>query len=1755
MTEQAARTESWNWRGRTVRWLATSIWGASLLMVAALTLASVVAFAGPSDIGTATHEGEFGTDGIGTGSWSTGNITEYREGDEIRFRFEIDTKNEAALSGTLDVAFSLEDATCHFFDGSFELGAIEILVGPDVWTVAKVGSAVPSGNEWVQTIQIDKAAGTSGKIVARVNYTLKLEDNIGLCTGSSQHSRLQDGSVPGDVVSDGLMNVPVPGGRIILFPDITVTKYVDRDGDGTFESTASAGEFEFTLDGATTLLTNSSGTVVFEQVQPDGDHTITEEQIDFSSGTYSFDHGDGTSSTFVGSTATATVYAGNPSSVQNAQSNFYNTAQIPVIAVSKLADKASVSVAGEEITYTYEVSNPGNVSLTVVTLSDDNTDAPPSYVSGDDGNSELDIDETWIYTAIHTVTQAEIDAGGTIDNIATADSSETDPETATESVTVSQDPRYSIEKTVTDVDGEGAEASVDAAGDLISYSIVVTNSGNVTLNNVALIDALLEGANGTLGAKTESLNSDDILEVSEIWTYNGSYTVQQSDINDNGGGDGDIDNTATVSSDELADESDSEAVPISIGPNYSIDKTVTGVDTVGDGILNSANEVIDYQIVVTNDGNVSLTGVSVADPLLEGANGTLGAKTESLNNDDILEVSEIWTYNGSYTVQQSDLDDNGGGDGDIDNNATVSSDELADESDSEAVPISIGPDYSIDKTVTGVDTVGDGILNSANEVIDYQIVVTNDGNVSLTGVSVADPLLEGANGTLGAKTESLNNDDILEVGETWTYTGAYTVRQSDINDNGGGDGDIDNTATVSSNELADESDSASVPIALSGSIEIIKAGTFLNDGDADGVADVGETVTYTFTVENTGKVALTNVTVTDPKATVVGGPLASLAVGGSDSGTFTASYIMTQADIDAGNVDNTATVTGTPPSGSNVTNEDTETVTFAQVPSLTIDKTGDDGPVSVGDTITYQITVTNTGNITLHNVTATDPLTGLDTNLGSLAPQEVRTLNPTYAVTVGDLPGPLVNTATADSDETDPGEDDHSVEVLPARIDLSLTKTVDNASPQAGEIVSFKIVVANGPNFADATGVEVTDTLPAGYTFVDFVVSQGTYAYNGLNSIWAVGDLPVGSSAMLQVFATVLEGGRHVNPVEVTAADQDDIDSVPANASVLSEDDDDEVVVLVDTPTADLLVDKTVDEPIAIEGAVVTFTISVTNNGPGNATGVVLRDALPLGLVYISHSGSSDYSQADNRWEVGTLLLGASATLQISALIEDGTAGTTITNTALVIEADVEDPDESNNEDSADVTIVAADLVVTKTVDDPTPVEGDTIVWTVTVTNNGPVDATGVVLSDILPAGLTYVNDDGAGSFIEASGDWIIGLLLVAASRTLNITAEVDAGTAGTTITNTASVEEADQPDPDPSNNEDSVDIVVGETVAGSGGAAEECEGKVIISEIAWAGTAASPDDEWIEIRNIGGEPVDLTGWILRWRKKQPVTTEDFQWKVVPLSGELQASSTPICELTDREPEPAVEFVKREIDDLSWFVVARPVDYDESYMLLERRSDLTISNLDANIVYDDVAPYSMELSNEGDIIELLDANGEIVDTANAFPSYYGNWPAGNALTRGTMERIDPLGSDERENWHTNLGIITRGVDANGRPLIASADNVNSQTLEELELFADLNATRTLPGARLEVGLDLLREVRRETGWPWIRITRPGYNTAADVAGGGGQFAVPVYLFAGRYSNDIYWLGIDTAGLVPGDYLVWVVYGEGQTVLVPITVLD
>ena len=176
-------------------------------------------------------------------------------------------------------------------------------------------------------------------------------------------------------------------------------------------------------------------------------------------------------------------------------------------------------------------------------------------------------------------------------------------------------------------------------------------------------------------------------------------------------------------------------------------------------------------------------------------------------------------------------------------------------------------------------------------------------------------------------------------------------------------------------------------------------------------------------------------------------------------------------------------------------------------------------------------------------------------------------------------------------------------------------------------------------------------------------------------------------------------------------------------------------------------------------------------------------------------------------WTVGNLANGAAATLNITATVDPGTAGSTITNTAAISAADQADTVNTNDSDSADITVQSADLSVAKGVDNGSPNEGATIVYTIAVTNNGPNDATGVAVTDTLPAEVTYVSDDAGGDY--SGGVWTVGNLANGAAATLNITATVNPGTAGSTITNTAAISAADQADTVNTNDSDSADITV----------------------------------------------------------------------------------------------------------------------------------------------------------------------------------------------------------------------------------------------------------------------------------------------------------------------------------------------------------
>ena len=391
----------------------------------------------------------------------------------------------------------------------------------------------------------------------------------------------------------------------------------------------------------------------------------------------------------------------------------------------------------------------------------------------------------------------------------------------------------------------------------------------------------------------------------------------------------------------------------------------------------------------------------------------------------------------------------------------------------------------------------------------------------------------------------------------------------------------------------------------------------------------------------------------------------------------------------------------------------------------------------------------------------------------------------------------------ADQDDTDstpdnntPAEDDQESETItPTIADLSVMKSVDDTTPDRNQNIIYTITVTNGgPD--QATNVAITDPLPAGLTFVSSTPSTGTH--NSGTGVWTIPTLNNGATATLDVVATVTTIAAKVNTAQVTAADQFDPDSTPNNSQAAEDDQDTETV----TPNvADLSLTKTVDDSTPNRNQNVTFTLTVSNAGPAGATGVTVNDVLPTGLTFVSSTPSQgSFNSGTGVWTVGTINSSANATLQIVATVTTTGAKT---NTAEVAASNQFDPNSTPNnnaagEDDRDtetVTPTVADLSVTKTASDTTPEQGQNVVFTVTVANGGPDQATNVAIEDILPAGVTFVSSTPSqGTYNSSTGIWTAGSINSGASATLQITATVASTGAKT---NTAQVSASDQFDPD----------------------------------------------------------------------------------------------------------------------------------------------------------------------------------------------------------------------------------------------------------------------------------------------------------------------------------------------------------------------
>ncbi|NKI35098.1 DUF11 domain-containing protein [Wenzhouxiangella sp. XN79A] len=452
-------------------------------------------------------------------------------------------------------------------------------------------------------------------------------------------------------------------------------------------------------------------------------------------------------------------------------------------------------------------------------------------------------------------------------------------------------------------------------GDLAALEFVITNPNPVDpIAGVAFTDNLPPGL--TVAAAPNVLSSGCGLPTITAPPGAATITMTGGDLAAGGvcvisvdvtGPAGTYDNVSSNVSHQVAGvtlEGNNAAAQLVIDlpiPGIALSKQV-GLTNLPDGAWQDYLDVqlptdIYYKLTVENIGEIPLSAISVSDPTLDISSctwpATLPVADFSAPTAHIAEciVGPITIDAQAETVNVATA------------SATSSSGPVQDIDDATIATVGLAFDKVADRTT----------FSAAGEVINYTFSVSNSGFASLEGpVVVTDPLIGAVSCPAVATVGDLDN--FFDPGESLVCTGSFTTTAANVSS-----GSVDNTAFATVGGFDSFPDSVSVPLTTA-DLTLVKDGV-IDDG-GDGLADPGDVINYSFSVTNTGNVTLNNITLSDPLVTVSGGPISSLAPGAVDASTFTATYIITQADIDAGSLTNIATATSS--EGAGDTDTDTQ---------------------------------------------------------------------------------------------------------------------------------------------------------------------------------------------------------------------------------------------------------------------------------------------------------------------------------------------------------------------------------------------------------------------------------------------------------------------------------------------------------------------------------------------------------------------------------------------------------------------------------------------------------------------------------------------------------------------------------------------------------------------------------------------------------------------------------------------------------------
>ncbi|GIE37019.1 hypothetical protein Ait01nite_100640 [Actinoplanes italicus] len=631
------------------------------------------------------------------------------------------------------------------------------------------------------------------------------------------------------------------------------------------------------------------------------------------------------------------------------------------------ASRQTAALAGDQVTYRFTVVNDGNVTMNQLVVRDALTgvaDCPGTTLAP---AAQMVCTSTVPYT----ITQTDFDAQQPVYNNATATAR---PPGGAAAVTFGPAPvtvplatgTASLKATVAAAVNPAGHTGAAQTGDAVTYTYTVTNDGNAALEQVAVTD--------TRGGPANCPGTRLGVGASMVCTSGTPYTVTQSDVDDGVP----FRNAATLSGRLTGSNTTRTFGPFSTPVGVaaaapSLTAVVTAsVTPPARQSAAARNDTIDYSYAVTNNGNVTMSSITVTGTKV----GTASCPAATLAVNATMTCTSV----SPYTVTQADLDTGTP----VVDTATVSGRAPGATTSSygpftAAVPVAVPAPALAVAVVPTVTPIARQNAVRAGDTIAYAYTVTNNGNVTMSNIGVVDT-------RLGPATCPTT---VLGAGATATCTAttSYTVTQGDV-DAGAG---VVATASVSGRAPAINTNalygtaSVTVPVATASASLSVTAAATVSPASHQSAVRVGDTISYSYTVVNDGNVTMTGISLTDPVAGTVNCPASSLAVGASMVCTSAVPLTVTQTRIDAGQpITASATATGSTPGGGQPSfGPFTVTVNVAPaVPALTmlvtavVDPAARQNRAQAGDRITYRYAISNTGNVTMSSIAVADTLAG-----------------------------------------------------------------------------------------------------------------------------------------------------------------------------------------------------------------------------------------------------------------------------------------------------------------------------------------------------------------------------------------------------------------------------------------------------------------------------------------------------------------------------------------------------------------------------------------------------------------------------------------------------------------------------------------------------------------------------------------------------------------------------------------------------------